>query len=408
MVLRFLYSIFIQSYSFLIFIASFFNKKAKLLINGRRATFNRINAFRELTHDQAITWMHCASLGEYEQGRYLIERLKKLYPDKKIVVSFYSPSGFEFLSKHPVDFVDFIFYLPSDTASNMKKLLTKLNPRLFILVKYEFWLNMLSALRGANIPGILISSQFKRDHFIFSFWGRNHYQELSHFQKIFTINEEDKKVLLEHGIQQVQVAGDTRIESSLANLTADIYFDKVHEYAEKFEKVVVYGSIWKDDLPAIEETIKEKKNYLHIIAPHKTDLATTSYLQSRFPENNLWADTYTHNLLIVNTIGPLKHLYRYADLVYIGGGFHKGLHNTLEAAVWEKPLIFGPDYQNFKEAVDFIKKEVAISVNNQDEFRNALTRLITKDPDVFSKSYQSYFSEQKDSTELIIDYIREL
>jgi 3-deoxy-D-manno-octulosonic-acid transferase len=408
MFIHFLYNLSIRLYSFLLIFVSIFNKKAELLVEGRRKSLATVRSFRLKYSTEPLIWMHCASLGEYEQGKYLLQELKRNFPHKKIALSFYSPSGYEVLARSLPSFIDTIFYLPADTESRMQTLVSTLHPELFILVKYEFWLNLLRALREFGVARILISTQIEKSHFLFTKFGKLHFKEVANFEQIFTIREMDKAVLQEKGVRQVTVAGDTRIESSISNLRAGIEFIDIESHASKFEKVMVYGSIWKDDLPVLEEFIKKTSSYLHIIAPHDINPKNINDISKNLGSAHLWGEPYTHNCIIVNTIGTLKYLYQYADVVYIGGGFHNGLHNTLEAAVWDKAIIFGKDYAKFQEAVDFVNLGLAVSVGNANEFKEAVERLLKESPSSITETYQTYFSQQKKSSDIIINYLRHL
>ena len=406
--MHFLYNIIIQVYSVLLVLFSFFHKKARLLVKGRKKSLKIARTFRTKYPSASVVWMHCASLGEFEQGKYVLQEIRRNFPEKKILVSFYSPSGYEVLAKSLPSFIDAIFYLPADTKSCMQTLVSTLHPELFILVKYEFWLNLLRALREFGVARILISTQLEKSHFLFSNFGKLHFKEVANFEHIFTIREIDKAVLQEKGVKQITVAGDTRIESSLSNLHAGIEFIDIESHASKFEKVMVYGSIWKDDLPVLEEFIKKTSSYLHIIAPHDINPENIKNISKNLGTAHLWGEPYTHNCIIVNTIGPLKHLYQYADVVYIGGGFHNGLHNTLEAAVWDKAIIFGKDYAKFQEAVDFVNLGLAVSVDNANAFKETVERLLKESPSSIAENYQTYFSQQKKSSDIIINYLRRL
>ena len=402
-----------------VFISSLWNKKARLWLVGRRNIFDRLSS--ELrTNNSKITWFHCSSLGEFEQGRPVIEKLKALYPGTKILLTFFSPSGYEIRKNY--NGADWVFYLPPDSKINAKKFFEIVNPCLVVFVKYDFWYYFLAACKERKIPLLMISAIFRKDQTFFHWYGSHHRKMLKSFTHLFVQDEESKDLLLLLKINNVTVAGDTR-------------FDRVAEIIEKFQpineiekfcgnsKVLVAGSTW----PADEKIIKPISDLFPelkvIIAPHEIHKVQLNDLKNLFPDSVLLsqlfqktsagqtknAELQTFNCLIIDNIGMLSKLYSYATIAYIGGGFDKGIHNVLEAAVYGKPVIFGPRYEKYQEAIDLKKNGAGYSINNKDELEKLVSRLLN-DQKVYTTSCESagaYVQNNKGATDIILNYIQE-
>ena len=410
----FLYSLFLRGYRASIFVASLFNKKARLWISGRKDLLNRLQ--QALGNNTApIIWIHCASLGEFEQGRTILESLKETYPTYKILLTFFSPSGYEIRKNYA--HADWVFYLPLDTRRNARHFVNLVQPELTIFVKYEYWYHLLHALKEKGKPILLISALFRENAVFFKSYGSFHRRMLRCFTHIFVQDAASKDRLTPViPATQITVAGDTR-------------FDRVAQIALGFEPiaaietfiqarpfVLVAGSTWPDDEKNLASYIQLNKSELSlIIAPHEINEGHIKEIKSRFPEAILFsqlkeAPLLKGRVLIIDNIGMLSRLYYYADLTYIGGGFNKsGIHNTLEAAVFGKPVLFGPNYQKFAEARGLIKKRGAISYNNEGQLIRSINELETnKDMrQEFGNNAGRFVSDHTGATRIILNYILE-
>ncbi len=375
-----LYTFSIHIYSILIKLAAPFNLKASQISKGRHQVFAQLQS--KIKHDRPIIWVHCASLGEFEQGRPVIEAIRQQYTGYQILLTFFSPSGYEIRKNYPM--ADYISYLPADTPGNARKFIELVRPELVFFVKYEFWHNYIQELKKQNIPLYLFSAIFRENQLFFkkSFIAKWYRQMLHGFTNFFVQDDQSVELLAQIGIRNVTKAGDTR-------------FDRVAEIArngkeialvEKFKgksQLVVAGSTWKPDEELLVEYIHSHPDTKFIIAPHETKPANIERLI------NLWKSPvicYTEateetvmnrQVLIVNTIGVLSSIYKYADLSYIGGGFGVGIHNTLEAAIFGMPIVFGPNYLRFNEATSMVKLGIAFPINDYSTLQPVFDSLLS-------------------------------
>ena len=386
-----IYNFFILVYGKAIYIVSFFNKKAKKWVQGRKD-------FPDFKFDHQSIWMHCSSLGEFEQGRPVIEALKKEYPNYPIVISFFSPSGFEVRKNYPG--AEKIIYLPLDTTQHAKKLIDIINPALVVWVKYEYWFNYLFELKKREIPVLLISGIFRPAQPFFKWYGNVWKKMLSSFHHLFLQNENSVALLAGINLNKnISVSGDTR-------------FDRVIDLAEKKEEVpgiatfinnqetLIAGSTWEDDEAELVHYTRTRNKYKFIIAPHEISESNLKDLKTTFKNSIFYSDLIKQhkdavdcNVLIIDSIGLLSKLYRYATVTYVGGGFNSsGIHNTLEAAVYGKPVIFGPEYEKFAEAKALIKNGAAFSIDNALALENKLDdlfndKILLEQASDFAKKY---------------------
>lgn len=375
-----LYNLSIFFYSILIKLASPFNLKASQIMKGRQRVFTELPNI--INHKNPIVWVHCASLGEFEQGRPLIEAIKKQYPSYQIFLTFFSPSGYEIRKNY--ELADYICYLPADTKSNARKLIELVNPEIVFFVKYEFWFHYIQELKKRNIPLYLISSIFRENQLFFknNLWAKWYRNMLFQFEHFFVQDDQSVELLASIGLKNVTKAGDTR-------------FDRVAEIARnrkaiplvgKFKnnhQLVVAGSTWKPDEELLIEYIHTHPEVKFIIAPHETKKGNIDRLKTLLKTP---AVCYTEasddevldkQVLIVDTIGLLSSIYQYADVAYIGGGFGVGIHNTLEPATFGMPIVFGPNYLKFNEATAMVKLKVAFPINNYPQFKTILEPLLS-------------------------------
>lgn len=407
--MRGLYTIGIWFYGLGIRIASLFNEKAKQWVRGRKGIFAEL----EKTFDGKTypIWVHCASLGEYEQAKPLIEKIKKEQPEIKILTTFFSPSGYVQAVKKPL--ADYNFYLPLDLPCNVRKFIDIVQPKAAIFVKYEFWFNYMRQLSQKTIPFYYISAIFRENQHFFKSSGRWFAKQLRQATHFFVQTEKSKQLLESIGIKQVTVCGDTR-------------FDRVKAIAEKVEpfpfmetfcqnkKIIIAGSSWGPDEHLLAQLLQHFPDYKLVVAPHEisrtpevkeTFAAYKTALYTSMNEEEL-ADT---QVLIIDTIGILSRLYQYSTVSYIGGAFKTGLHNILEAAVYGKPLFFGPHYDHFNEAVNLVALKGAFSVNSTAEMQ-AIMEKFEQNPDYYAQTCeicQQFVADNSGAADTIYKQIEE-
>jgi 3-deoxy-D-manno-octulosonic-acid transferase len=396
-----LYTIGIQFYALIVKIFSLFNSKAAFFINGRRNLFERIS--QTIDPGQKHIWFHFASLGEFEQGRPVLESLKQTYPQKKIIITFFSPSGYEIRKDYQN--ADGVFYLPIDTARNARKLIKAFNPEIAIFTKYEFWYHYFDVLAKNHIPIFVISSIFRPGQIYFRWYGGLNRTILRFVTHFFVQNEESKTLLQQLNITNVTVSGDTRFDRVVANAQSPKQIEIIAKFCAN-QKIFIAGSTWPADEQLISELVKANLDLKFIIAPHEIDEGHITDIQELFPQAIKYSEAESNHsaqVLIIDNIGLLSAIYQYGDIAYIGGGFGVGIHNTLEAAAFGIPVIFGPNYQKFKEAKDLIQLGGAKSISNKEELNSAFKVLTaTKEPGLIAAQY---VDEQKGSTEKILTYL---
>lgn len=407
-----IYNIGIRLYGLLLKIVALFNPKAKLFVNGRKNIWEQIKT-KVNPKDNPI-WFHFASLGEFEQGRPVLETLKSENKDQKIIVTFFSPSGYEIRKNYALADV---FYLPLDTASNAKKFIALVNPKQAIFTKYEFWFHYFKTLHTNQIPLYLISGIFRPNQTFFKWYGGFYRSMLKYVSHFFVQNEESVSLLKNIGIKDVSLSGDTRFDRVYENAQQP----KKLELIEKFcgtSNVLIAGSTWLPDEKLLVALTAKYPDWKFIIAPHEIGQSHIQEIEILFPEAikfSVWSaqfsETHTHldsywdsnpksQILIIDNIGMLSFLYQYAKVAYIGGGFGVGIHNTLEAAAFGLPVIFGPKYNKFQEAKDLIAIGAAKSISNSDELISAFENFKTND--LASAAAKNYVEQKKGATEMIL------
>lgn len=410
--MRFIYQIFVNCYLLIIYVVSIWNSKARLWVKGRVHLFKHIAD--SYNNSKESVWIHCASLGEFEQAKPLIEKLRKSYPQKKIVLSFFSPSGYE-MEKASKE-VDFVCYLPLDTKKNVKKFIDLINPELAIFIKSEFWFNFLQELDNKQIPFVFVSAKFSSDQYLFKWYGKWFLNHLKAAKTIFVQDELSKKLLNESEFHYAYITGNTRVDR-VAEIARNKQRNKLIETFKGDSKLVIAGSTWPKDEILITSFIKSKPQLKFIIAPHEIEKRHLDHLcriigvkNSLLYSNINAEDPALKQLLIIDKIGILASLYHYADIVYVGGGFGKGIHNVLEPASFGKPIIFGPNYSQFKEATDLIKLEAAYSVKNNNSFFNVLNNLLDNEALYQLSCNQStiYIDQNLGASDLVFQQISEI
>jgi 3-deoxy-D-manno-octulosonic-acid transferase len=400
------YNIGIGGYSFLIFIVSFFSEKARLWKVGRKDWETTLKVLQK----EKVIWVHAASLGEFEQGKPVIDRLYDEDNGCKILLTFFSPSGYEIRKNY--EKADLVMYLPIDSLKNSKKFISMLNLEMAIFIKYEFWFNFLKQLKRNKVKTVFISVIFRGNQMFFHWSGNWFLKHLKNVSQFFVQNEQSKSLLLDNGISAVQITGDTRFDAVCETQK----LAKKNELIEQFigeKKCIVFGSTWNKDHDLIISYINDykKDDVQFIIAPHEIKSEEINRLKASINSRvvNYLDNDSSGDVMIVNTIGILKHLYQYAIGSYIGGGFGTGIHNTLEAAVQNKFVVFGPIFHKFQEAKDLIENGIAVSISNQSEFTKALNKLIEEDSfreEVAGKS-QKYIESNIGASDRIMDYINQ-
>lgn len=376
----FIYNVIISAYHLLIRIAAIINPKAKLWVSGRKNLFQSLSA-NYAPNGKRVAWFHCASLGEFEQGRSVIELLKNEHPNLYIVLTFYSPSGYEVRKNYP--FADLVCYLPADSAANANKFIEIIKPDLVVFVKYEFWYHYLNTLSKNKIPVMLISGIFRKNQLFFKRYGRLHKSMLNKFTHLFVQNETSLALLNKSKITHAQIAYDTRFDR--VNTIAQN--NKKYPEIEAFTKgcnVIIAGSTWPADEEIIANAFYKSLvdvNFKLIVAPHQLDARNLAKTKRKFKKFSLIyselnqatdADIAGKRIMILDTMGMLADIYKYADVNYIGGGFNNGVHNTLEAAVYGKPILFGPKYKKFDEILGLVKANAGFPIRSSDDLLNRI------------------------------------
>ena len=413
--MSFLYTIGIWVYTFAIKVAALFNKKALKWVKGRENW--ELNFEKPAFQNQIVVWFHCASLGEFEQGRPVMEVLKKEYPSYKILLTFFSPSGYEVRKNY--EGADWIYYLPADTAANAQRFIDLVKPSLAVFVKYEFWFHYFSVLNSRQVPILSISTIFRKNQSFFKWYGKFYREILELVTHFFVQNQTSLQLLQSIGIHHVTLAGDTR-------------FDRVNQIAQtrkEFElvklfkansPVFVVGSCWNEDMEVLLPLINHPSysSVKWIIAPHEIHSATMDRWKASINRSATYYSELPHNksinksdILIIDNVGILSALYQYADFAWIGGAYGKGLHNILEAATFGLPIFFGNNnYQKFQEANDLIDAGSAWSIKDVAELFERFKPLYDNEELRKQKATISsnYVSSNTGATDLIVDFIKKL
>lgn len=407
--MRFLYDLGIWFYGIILRIISPFHPKAKLWVEGRKNLLNRIE--QTIERERQYIWFHFASLGEFEQGRSVIEQIKKSFPQEKIIITFFSPSGYEIRKNTPL--ADYVFYLPEDTAWNAKRFIDIIQPKFVVFTKYEYWYHYFKELNLRNIRLLMISAIFREDQIFFKFYGfffKNILRQVSYF---FAQNIDSVHMLKWIGITKAGLAGDTRFDRV-------VELPKQHQsiaYVERFvgkHSVLVAGSTWMPDEILLSNLAKQYSTWKIIIAPHEIDAVHVAEIQKICSSSILYSNFINYTpvqieeaqVLIIDNIGMLSSLYHYADVAYIGGGFGVGIHNTLEAATYGVPVIFGPNYSKFKEAEDLVTIMAGFSISSQEELNTIFKALQDEGKrKEFGAAAQNYVKQNAGATQIIMKYI---
>jgi len=406
----FLYNLVISIAGFFLKIVALFSPKIKLFVNGRENVFSILE--EKIKPSDKTIWFHSASLGEYEQGLPVIEKIKEKYPDHKIIVTFFSPSGYEVRKNNTV--ADVTVYLPLDTKSNAKQFLKLAHPELVFFIKYEFWLNYLKELETSKTPTYLISGIFRDNQMFFKWYGGFYRKTLKAFTYFFVQNESSKEKIEAIGFHNVIVSGDTRFDRVNAILGRDNTLDFIENFKNDSPTIVI-GSSWPKDEALLAEYINQAPEHVKfIIAPHNIKPDQITSLKSQITKSTVLfsekrdLDLSGYNVFIIDTIGLLTKIYSYGTIAYVGGGFgNPGIHNILEPATFGIPIVIGPNYSNFAEAVQLVALEGCITISNSKELKETLDRLLN-DTNFFeekSSICRSYIQDNKGATNTIMNIV---
>jgi 3-deoxy-D-manno-octulosonic-acid transferase len=410
---RIIYYITTRVYFLGIRIAALWNPKARKWVAGRRNWQQQLQNWQQQHAGVERVWMHCSSLGEFEQGRPVLEAVKQRYPGIKTIVTFFSPSGYEAVHDK-TGIADHICYIPADTKQNARRFIEIVQPSLVLWVRYEYWFHFLNTIHNKKIPALLLSAMFRDEQPFFKWYGYLWLKMLHCFRQVFVRDEDSALAIAEKNIHHVQVAGDTR-------------FDRVNEIAAQFvavpgitgfcndNPVVVAGSTWDDDEEELSHYMNTNPGTRFIIAPHEV---TESRLRDieKLVKNSIrysvliTGKEHTANTLIIDSIGLLSRLYNYATICYVGGGFgNDGVHNVLEAAVYGRPVVFGPVYEKYREAAELIEAGGATSINNALELESVLDDLLQKHDAYINccEAARKYVFENSGAVKKILGYIQE-
>ena len=403
--MRLLYNAGIRLYFVTIWIASFFNKKARLWINGRKE-----QAF--IRYSESI-WFHFASLGEFEQGRPVLEEIRRIYATDKIVITFFSPSGYEIRKHTPL--ADAVYYLPLDTAKNAREFIDAINPKMAVFTKYEYWYHFFNEMHVRDKPIYVISGIFRPGQIFFKWYGGLHRKILGFVNYFFVQDERSKQLLLRIGISNVTVSGDTRFDRVWENALHPKQIPAINEFKND-HKIFIAGSTWPEDEKLVAGLVTQYPNWKFIFAPHEVSEEKVNKLVGLLPDasairysqiSNLTSQISNLKIIVIDNIGILSSVYQYGDIAFIGGGFGAGIHNTLEAAAFGLPVIFGPNYTKFKEAHDLIDLKAGFSIGDESELKAITGKLINDDVfyDTSSKETAAYVKAHTGATMTIIKRI---
>ena len=410
----FLYNLIVVFTDFILKIAALFNPKIKLFVDGRKSVYkvlsNKIKAY-----DKTI-WFHAASLGEYEQGLPVMERMKSRFPNHLIVLTFFSPSGYEVRKNNTI--ADVTVYLPLDTQSNVEKFMEIVRPDMAFFIKYEYWPNYLNALKNRETPTYLISGIFREDQLFFKWYGGFYRNALNAFEHFFVQNSKSKDLLLKLGKSNVTVSGDTRFDRVSSILNRDNSLEFIEEFKNNSLTIVV-GSSWPKDESLLVSYINSVENVKFIIAPHNIKTEQIQALKNSISKKTIlfsevdFTSSNPINLanfdgFIIDSIGILTKIYSYADIAYVGGGFgNPGVHNILEPATFGVPIVIGPNYSHFQEATALVNMEGCISISTQEELNEAFDNLIQNQDIRFEKGHicSTFVEMNKNATEIIMNHI---
>ena len=410
--MHYLYTIAVHIASFFLRLGTIFSAKIKLFVNGRKNTFLFLRT--NIGKNDAVIWVHTASLGEFEQGLPIIQKLKIAYPSHKILITFFSPSGYEV--KKNAAIADIVTYLPLDTKSNAEQFISLVRPKLAIFVKYEIWPNYLRALAENKIPALLISAIFRKEQIFFKWYGGFIRKGLSRFHHIFVQDQNSANLLYSINFKNSTISGDTRFDRVVEILGEDNTLGFMQQFKQEY-LCLVAGSTWPEDEAILTNNINTSSDTTkYVLVPHNIKANHISSLKKSISKKTvLYSEIYDKDIsdfkvLIIDTIGLLTKIYSYADIAYVGGGFSTGLHNTLEAAVFGIPVLIGPNFKGFKEAEDMVVLKGVLPIKSDTDFDGIMTDLKERSDflEHTGEINRVYILKNKGASKLIMKYIRTL
>ena len=406
-----MYNAAISIYSFLLRLAAPFNKKAKLMTEGHSETFMILQ--ERIDPKDKYVWFHVASLGEYEQAQPMMEIIKKENPSYKILLSFFSPSGYEVQKNNKI--ADIVCYLPLDKKKKVDLFLNLVNPKIAIFIKYEFWYHYIHQLYLRKIPVYLVSAVFRPNQLFFKPWGNVYREILKYYTQIFVQDEDSKRLIQEHGWDNVSVMGDTRMDRVIKIKEDALILPVVEKFTKRKDNqtVLVAGSSWAEDEDIIFGYFNKHAYLKLIIAPHLIDEAHLEQIESKLKRSFVRYSQATeenildYDCLIVDNFGLLSSIYRYGEIAYVGGGFGAGIHNLPEAAVHGLPVIFGPHYHKFIEARELLDNGGGFSINNEVDFNRIIKNFVTypEDLEMAGEKASEYIYENAGASQKIVSQI---
>jgi 3-deoxy-D-manno-octulosonic-acid transferase len=408
--MEFLYSFAIAVYSFGIRIAAWFYPKAAEWVDGRRHWQRQMSGV--VKPGEKRIWFHCSSLGEYEQGRPVLERLRDEYPYCKIVLTFFSPSGYRQKKNDPL--ADYVFYLPHDGRYNSRRFIEIINPYFAVFVKYEFWHFYIKVLKEKKIPSFVISAIFRPSQIYFKNYGKFFYMILQRITHLFVQNQSSLELLYDNKLPNVTVSGDTRFDRVYANSLNRKELKYIPEF-KNGKPLFIAGSTWPADEKILLPLIEAYHNDIQfVIVPHEISAGSVHRWKKHIRSGTvLYSELNAehapeHSVLIIDNVGMLSALYRYADFAYIGGGFGAGIHNTLEAAVFGIPVFFGPNYKKFAEAIQLTLLQTAFSVTDLEELEHHMIPLLNDSGEMekIRQKNQRYIDASRGATDVILNYLK--
>lgn len=396
------YNIGIRLYHFGILTASFFNPKATKWLEGRKDLLARIEK-QTAGFIGSTLWMHCASLGEFEMARPIMERLKQSDPTLRLILTFFSPSGYEIRHNYPL--ADHVFYLPLDTPRQAHRFIRAIRPTTVIFVKYDLWFHHLQQAKMFGAKLMLISAQFRLSQQYFKFYGSAGRAALKLFDRIFLVDENSKQLLHSIGMDNTTVCGDTRYDRVMETARLAEAIPAIEAFKGDL-KLVVCGSTWAEDEKFLSAYINQFSDTKWVIAPHEVGEVNIQRLEKLFPNSIRLSKLQERevNVLIVDSIGLLNKLYRYADVAYVGGGFRTGLHNILEATAFGTPTIFGPHHSRFPDAGEMVANGLAFSVREEQELCARFQELLEQDQTALRAKILSFMQSRTGATDAILEY----
>ncbi len=376
--MRIIYKIGIRIYFFLLILAAPFNVKARRWLKGRRGMWKKIR--KSIPADAKVYWFHCSSLGEFEQGRPVIEEIRNKVPDCFILLTFFSPSGYELRKNYPG--ADLVSYLPLDTRFNAWRFINLVKPSAVYFIKYEFWYYFLRTLHKKKIPVFLVSAKFREDQAFFKWYGTWYRKFLNYFTHFFVQDQASANLLASIGVHNTTVSGDTRFDRVHTISERSFDYPKIEKFRQD-KKIIIAGSTWDKDEEILVEFINHSdESVKFILAPHEISsrkiyrlVEMIEFPVVRFTEEEKRGFSHA-KVLLIDTIGHLSSVYKYGNIAYVGGGFGRGIHNILEAATYGLPVVFGPNYHKFLEAKEMLEIEAAFPVSDLPSLSDIFSRLL--------------------------------